>query len=124
MKEGEILQEVQILDAKLSVVGREIEDQGKKKERSVQMIKKASRMQRKKEGLSGITIDEQDSMLRTVRDIGNISLKELARVILTYPDLNDRFQSLMIMHNLQPPSRSVSRVSSRASFTGSNSSKS
>ncbi|KAJ3323692.1 Coiled-coil domain-containing protein 39 [Boothiomyces sp. JEL0866] len=109
------LQEVQVMEAKCEAVKAEIEEQGKKRNRAVQFIRKASKLLRKEQQRGTITHEEQDFLIRALKDIGTIALNDLKRFAEKNPEVAEKLQSLMSIHNLQPPSRTVSRVSSRAS---------
>ncbi len=117
-KEADRIQRVQMLEAKCEVMEREIADQATKRNRAIQFVKKASKQHRQKQGKNSLTLDEADFMIRSHREISTLALKDLEKLSQTYPELIPKVQSLMEMHGIQPPSRSVSRVSSRASSVG------
>ncbi|KAJ3274245.1 Coiled-coil domain-containing protein 39 [Terramyces sp. JEL0728] len=114
-QEASKLQEVQVMEAKCDAVQAEIEEQGKKRNRAVQFIRKASKLLRKEQQRSTTSHEEQDFLIRALKDIGTIALNDLKRLAEKQPDIAEKLQSLMAIHSLQPPSRTVSRVSSRAS---------
>lgn len=114
-KEAEKLQQVHVLEAKCDAAGRDIEEQTTKRSRALQFVHKMAKQLRKKEGTSSITAIEQDFMIRAFREMGTLALQDLEKLMLSYPDIEGRMRGLMELHGLKPPSRSVSRVSSRAS---------
>ncbi|KAJ3260491.1 Coiled-coil domain-containing protein 39 [Boothiomyces macroporosus] len=114
-QEASKLQEVQVMEAKCEAVKGEIEEQGKKRNRAVQFMRKASKLLRKQQQRSTVTHEEQDFLIRALKDIGSIALNDLKRFAEKNPEIAEKLQSLMSIHSLQPPSRTVSRVSSRAS---------
>lgn len=117
-KEAEKLQQVHVLEAKCESAMRDIEDQNVKRNRALQFVQKASKALRKKEGKTFLTATEQDFLIRAIREIGTLSLKDLEILTKQYPELEGKVSSLMELQGLKAPSRSVSRVSSRASSFG------
>lgn len=115
-KEANRLQKLQLLEAKCETITREIEEQTTKKNRALQFARKASKLHRQKSGMLTATPEEEDFMIRAVREMSTLSLQELDRLTEAHPDLAPKVQGLMQFKGLQPPSRSVSRVSS--SFSG------
>lgn len=97
---------------------RDIEDQNVKRNRALQFVQKSSKVLRKKEGKTLLTSTEQDFLIRAIRELGTLSLKDLEGITKQYPELEGRVSSLMELQGLKAPSRSVSRVSSRASSMG------
>lgn len=114
-KEAEKLQQVHVLEAKCDAVSRDLEEQAIKRSRALQFAHKAAKQLRKKEATTTITTIEQDFMIRAVRELGTLALQDLEKLMQTYPDIEGRIRGLMELHGLKPPSRAVSRVSSRAS---------
>lgn len=117
-KEAEKLQQVHVLEAKCDASNREIEEQTIKRTRALQFVYKSAKQLRKKEGKNSITAIEQDFIIRALRETGTLVLQDLNKLTQTQPELEGRISGLMELHGLKPPSRSVSRVSSRASSVG------
>ncbi|KAJ3349807.1 Coiled-coil domain-containing protein 39 [Kappamyces sp. JEL0680] len=117
-KEAEKLQEMQLVEARCDAISRDVDEQAKKRARALQFVRKASKQLRHKAGASGPTAVEQDLLIRTYRDIGTLALKDLQLLGQSFPDIAGKVVGLIELQGLQPPSRSVSRVSSRASIDG------
>jgi hypothetical protein len=107
------LQRLQILEAKCDSLKKEIEDQTTKKERALIMAKKASKQHRKK---LDTTNEELDIFIKSTKEIGTLAMKDLEKLVSDQPDMGAQLSAIMQSQGLQPPSRSVSRVSSRASY--------
>jgi hypothetical protein len=114
-KEADYLQQIQILEARCDAITRDIEDQGRKKGRALQFIKKSSKKLRTGQTTPGPTPEERDFFIRSLKETSTFSLKGLERFAEKYPDYREVITGQMELFGLQPPSRSVSRVSSRAS---------
>ncbi len=114
-KEATSLQQIQTLEAKCEAVTRDIEDQGKKRSRALKFIRKASKQLRQKEGTTSTTSIEQDFLIRSYREVGSLAMKDLELLGQAYPELQGKVSSSFEVQGLQPPSRTVSRVNSRAS---------
>jgi hypothetical protein len=114
-KEAEALQDSQILEAKCDAIKREVDEQIKKKARALQFVKKAVKQWRQSKGTNSMTSEEQDLIIRSLKDVGTNTLKDLQKM----GEKDDLFAETLYAQlefvGLQPPSRSVSRVSSRAS---------
>jgi chromosome segregation ATPase len=114
-KEAESIQDIQLLEAKRNNLMRELDEQKRKKNRALQFIKKASKRLRALKKTESVTEEEQDFIIRSFREIAAIALRELDKYGDAQPDLHEIIASQMELFGLQPPSRSVSRVSSRNS---------
>eukprot|EP00842_Homolaphlyctis_polyrhiza_P005206 jgi/Hompol1/5687/HPOL_004624-RA len=121
-EEAERLQSVQLLEARLQTLDREIQEQQVKRNRAIKMTETLARQLRTKAGSAASTPipEEQDFAVRKAREVSTAVLTELNRVGLRLPEFNVLLQDLMRQHGVLPPSRQLSRVSSRAeSVTGS-----
>ncbi|KAJ1334667.1 hypothetical protein BSLG_007822 [Batrachochytrium salamandrivorans] len=116
--EAQMLQSVQLLESKLQLLAQEVQDQRVKQDRASKLIKTASRKLRVQQGQSAQsqepTTDELDFSARKTREIAAAVLTELNKLGMRIPEFGQQVNDLMQQHNILPPSRQLSRVSSRA----------
>jgi hypothetical protein len=113
--EAEALQDSQILEAKCDAIKREVDDQIKRKTRAMQFVKKAAKQWRQSKGTTSMTSEEQDLIIRALKDVGTYTLKDLQKMGEKDGTFAENLYAQLEFVGLQPPSRSVSQVSSRAS---------
>ncbi|KAJ3081944.1 hypothetical protein HK102_002018 [Quaeritorhiza haematococci] len=137
------LQAVQILESKLAALAREIEQQEAKRERAIRWAQKhAKELRRSIHGLNALagavgaggtgqqqgqgqapgtgagrgelTDEEIDIKTRELKERASTAIVELNKLSETHPELYEMLQGLFQKYHIQPPSRAVSRVASRA----------
>lgn len=115
-QETEHIQTVQVLEAKLVSCDREITEQQSKKERALAGVKRYAKILRTtQQTFPKATSDEEDFLIRNLRDIGTVVLTELNKLMIKEPELVVPIKTLMLNLGINAPSRAISRVSSRAS---------
>nr|KAJ3420255.1 Coiled-coil domain-containing protein 39 [Polyrhizophydium stewartii] len=115
-EEASKLQSVQLLESRLQNLHREIQEHKVKRDRASKLIENASRQLRTKQGTGRPqepTPDEHDFAVRKAREVGTAVLTELSRLATRAPEFAGVLQGMMQLHNVLPPSRALSRVSSR-----------
>ncbi|KAL5037279.1 hypothetical protein BDV3_006797 [Batrachochytrium dendrobatidis] len=116
--ESEKLKSVQLLEAKLQNIYREIQDQQIKRDRANKMIETASKKLRVSKGQNARsqepTQEELDFGVRKAREVSTAILTELNKLGVRFPEFGEILWSHMQQQGVLPPSRQLSRVSSRA----------
>ena len=114
--ESQSLHAVQVLEARIQAIRREVEDQQVKCNRASKFVTSAAKKIRQTRGssINKLTPEEKDFQVRKLREVGTAVMTELKRVGSKLPEFNATLQSLMQEYNISPPSRALSRVSSRA----------
>lgn len=115
-QETSYIQDVQMVEAKLISGDREITEQDAKKNRAIQGVKRYAKLLRTNAATyPKPTNDEEDFLIRNLRDIGTVVLTELNKLMIKEPELVVPIKTLMMSLGINAPSRALSRVSSRAS---------
>jgi hypothetical protein len=95
---------------------RDIVEQEAKRDRAIQSVKRYAKILRTSAStFPKPTTDEEDFLIRNLRDIGTVVLTELNKLMIHEPDLVVPIKTLMMNLGVSAPSRALSRVSSRAS---------
>jgi hypothetical protein len=114
-KESDRLQKLHILQTKCDAIQREIEEQMTKKSRALYFVNKSAKKLRNSVGSDKTTDTEKDFLVRSLKEVAVFSLKDLSKLGDKYTNIKPKIAAEMELTGLQVPSRSVSRVSSRAS---------
>ncbi|KAI8810778.1 hypothetical protein BJ742DRAFT_174764 [Cladochytrium replicatum] len=118
-EEAERVRSVQIFETKVKTMGREIKDQRSKSERAEQQWKRQIKEWRKKHPSSttpagSMTSEELDIFVRQAKELGSILISELMKGADSNPGIALFVQQLFQQVGIQPPSKPVSQLSSRA----------
>ncbi|KAJ3209309.1 Coiled-coil domain-containing protein 39 [Dinochytrium kinnereticum] len=120
-------QAVTVIETKLAAMEKELKDQESKKERAFKSALRGSKELRKTAPEAGL--NEIDFKIRECKDLGNLVLTELTKIMEQYPEIVNRVTQLFTevlkiffstakinpQKSISLPSRQVSRVPSRAS---------
>lgn len=110
------IQNVQVLEAKVATCDRDISEQEVKRDRAINSVKRYAKLLRTTAStFPNPTNDEEDFLIRNLRDIGTVVLTELKKLMIKEPDLVVPIKTMMMNLGISAPSRALSRVSSRAS---------
>ncbi|KAJ3100782.1 Coiled-coil domain-containing protein 39 [Phlyctochytrium planicorne] len=107
------IQAITIIETKLASMDKELKEQQSKRERAFKTALRNSKDLRKSS--PDMAIDEVDFKIRECKDLGNLVLSELTRIMEQYPEIVHRVTQLYSEKSIGPPSRQLSRVPSRAS---------
>lgn len=114
--ERDNIQNLQILQAKVSSYEKDINDQTVRRDRALSTIIRYAKLLRTARNTQPEQAkEESDFLIRSLRDIGSIVLTELKRMMEKYPEMEEIIGAAMEERGIRAPSRNLSRASSRAS---------
>ncbi|KAJ3412119.1 Coiled-coil domain-containing protein 39 [Chytridiales sp. JEL 0842] len=116
-EEASKTQTINSKQAKILSMDRELKDQEAKRERAYKSVMKLMKEYRKAHGNQEPTDEEIDFKIRECKDLGNLVQTEISRIMELHPEITMKVVELYAENNIQPPSRPISRVPSRASST-------
>ncbi|KAJ3398649.1 hypothetical protein CcCBS67573_g04288 [Chytriomyces confervae] len=112
--ESSRLQAVNLIETKLTAMEKDIKEQEEKRDRAYKSAVRVAKMLQKSSNAANTTVEELDFRIRECKDLRNLIQTEIARIVDQHPEITMKVMDLYTQKNLEPPSRPLSRVPSRA----------
>ncbi|KAJ3117225.1 Coiled-coil domain-containing protein 39 [Phlyctochytrium bullatum] len=90
--ESQRTQAIAVIENKIQTMSKELKEQESKRERAIKSVSKVSKELKKTS--SEAVIDELDFKIRQCKDLGNVVLTELTKVMEQYPEIVNRVTQL------------------------------